>query len=252
MNGFMAFFKKECIENMKNHRLFILFTLFLIFGITNAPIAKYTPDILAALAENIQITLKPSAINSWEQFFKNISGVGFSVVIILFGSCLSHEYTSGTIVLMVTKGLPRSIVVMVKFLVSVLIMSLCFWTCFILTYGYTIYIWPSSSLSNLLEAATLLWLEGILYLSILILGCVCFKQTFSSILFTGSIVALLSLMKHVECLLAVTPVRLSAENVSIILGTVTMSDLYVPIILTLFGIGVSLLLAVVIFDKKIL
>lgn len=49
-----------------------------------------------------------------------------------------------------------------------------------------------------------------------------------------------------------TPLRLSAENVSIILDNVTMSDLYVPIILTLFGIGVSLLLAVVIFDKKIL
>lgn len=252
MNGFKAFFKKECLENLKNYRFIILFALFLIFGITNASVAKYTPEILSALAENVQITLEPLAINSWEQFFKNVSGLGYSVVIILFGSCLSHEYNRGTIVLMVTKGLSRSTVVLVKFIIAVLTMSICYWMCFCVTYGYTVYLWPSSTLSHVAEAAVLLWLEGVLYISILLLGCVCFKQAFSSILFTGGIVAMLALMSYVERLSEIVPVRLSTDNISIISGSVAISELSVPILLTILGIVVMVLLSVTIFDRKIL
>lgn len=252
MNGFKSFFKKEWLENLKNYRFIVLFALFLIFGITNAPVAKYTPEILSALAENVQITLQPSAINSWEQFFKNVSGLGFSVVIIMFGSCLSHEYNRGTIVLMVTKGLSRSTVVLVKFFIAVLTMSVCYWMCFCVTYGYTVYLWPSSTLSHVAEAAVLLWLEGILYVSILLLGCVVFKQTFSSILFTGGFVAVLALLRYVECLSEIVPLRLGTDNISVISGSIAISELYVPILLTILSIVVLVLLSVFIFEKKIL
>ena len=53
----------------------------------------------------------PVALDAWEQFYKNISGVGFSAFIILFGSCMSGEYSKGTLVLLVTRGLPRRAVI---------------------------------------------------------------------------------------------------------------------------------------------
>ena len=61
MKGFAAFFKKEWLENLHNHRLLILAALFLIFGITNAPLAKYTPELLAALADGFTLNVAPVA-----------------------------------------------------------------------------------------------------------------------------------------------------------------------------------------------
>ena len=96
MRGYIAFVKKEFTENMKNYRFLILFAVFLTFGIMSAFLAKFTPEILLALA------------------------------------------------------------------------------------------------------AVLLWIVGFLYLSILMIGCVIFKQTFTSILFTGGIAALISLLGMIE------------------------------------------------------
>lgn len=50
------------------------------------------------------------------------------------------------------------------------------------------------ALPNVALAAVSLWIVGFLYLSILMIGCVVFRQTFTSILFTGGIVALISLL----------------------------------------------------------
>ncbi len=70
MKGFAAFFKKEWLENLHNHRLLILAALFLIFGITNAPLAKYTPELLATLADGFTLNVAPVALDAWTQFFQ--------------------------------------------------------------------------------------------------------------------------------------------------------------------------------------
>jgi ABC-2 type transport system permease protein len=103
MSGYIAFVKKEFTENMKNYRFLILFAVFLIFGIMSAFLAKFTPEILSALAADMEMTSEPVALDAWKQFYKNISGVGFSAFIILFGSCMSNEYSKGTLILMVTQ-----------------------------------------------------------------------------------------------------------------------------------------------------
>lgn len=78
MSGYIAFIKKEFTENMKNYRFLILFAVFLIFGIMSAFLAKFTPEILSALAADMEMTSEPVALDAWKQFYKNISGVGFS------------------------------------------------------------------------------------------------------------------------------------------------------------------------------
>ena len=148
MKGFAAFFKKEWLENLHNHRLLILAALFLIFGITNAPLAKYTPELLASLANGFTLDAAPVALDAWTQFFKNASSLGMSIAIILFGSTLANEYSRGTLVLLVTKGLSRRVVILAKYAVSALIMSGCYWLCYTLTYGYTAYYWPENQLSH--------------------------------------------------------------------------------------------------------
>lgn len=130
MNGYVAFLKKEFTENMKNYRFLILFAVFLIFGLTGPFLAKFMPEILSAVAEEMQMSSAPVALDAWEQFYKNISGVGFSAFIILFGSCMSGEYSKGTLVLLLTKGLPRSAVIFAKYTVAAVLMTVCYWAGF--------------------------------------------------------------------------------------------------------------------------
>ena len=148
MRGYIAFVKKEFTENMKNYRFLILFAVFLTFGIMSTFLAKFTPEILLALA------------------------------------------------------------------------------------------------------AVLLWIVGFLYLSILMIGCVIFKQTFTSILFTGGIVALISLLGMIEPIAKFNPFILTSKNVDLISGEVIPTEFMIPafisVILSLFG----LLTAIRLFNKK--
>ena len=42
MKGYIAFVKKEFVENLKNYRFLILFAIFAIFGMSSAFLAKFT------------------------------------------------------------------------------------------------------------------------------------------------------------------------------------------------------------------
>ena len=56
MKGYIAFIKKEFVENLKNYRFFILFTIFAIFGLSSAFLAKFTPEIIEALGAGFEAT----------------------------------------------------------------------------------------------------------------------------------------------------------------------------------------------------
>lgn len=252
MNGYMAFVKKELTENIKNHRFFIMLTVFLTFGMMSAFLARFTPEILSALAADMEMASEPVALDAWKQFYKNISGVGFSAVIILYGSCLSGEYSKGTLVLMVTKGLSRKAVIFAKYTVAAVLMTISFWGSYAFTYGYTALLWPDTKLSNVALAACALWIVGFLYLSILMVGCVLFRQTFTSILFTGGIVALISLLGIIEPLTKFSPFQLTTQNIDLISGIAAPSDFIMPVLTSVVMSTLGLLLAVKLFNAKAL
>lgn len=250
MSGYIAFVKKEIIENMKNYRFLIMFAVFLIFGIISAFLAKFTPEILSVLAADMEMSSKPVALDAWKQFYKNISGVGFSAFIILYGSCLSSEYSKGTLVLMVTKGLSRSAVILAKYTVAAVLMTISYWAGFAATYGYTAYLWQDTTLSNVALAAFFLWVIGFLYLSILMLGCVIFKQTFTSILFAGGGIAIISLLGMIKPLSKFSPFILTSKNLDLISGTVTKSEFITPMVISVIMTFIGLFIAIKLFNKK--
>ena len=78
MKAFIAFTKKELLEQIRSGRLLITGALFLALGIMNPAVAKLTPWLLKLFADSLAgsgITVTEatvSAIDSWAQFFKNI------------------------------------------------------------------------------------------------------------------------------------------------------------------------------------
>ena len=86
MRIFLSLLKKEAIEGARTKKMISTFILFLFIGLISPLTAKLTPMILQSIARgNIDINVAPpSEIDSWTQFFKNISQIGmFGLAVIL-------------------------------------------------------------------------------------------------------------------------------------------------------------------------
>lgn len=251
MRGYVAFTRKEFIENARNYRLLMMLSLFFFFGLLNPLTAKFTPELLSLLAPEFQEVLPPPvAMDSWVQFYKNVSSLGFSLAIILFSTMLSSEYAKGTLAIMLTKGLSRPAVILAKFTVATAIMTVSMWMCYGITYGYTAFFWHGEALSRTVFAAFALWICGILYVSIIMLGCVLFRQAFTAILFLLGTTTVISLLGMLDIFKNISPMILTTKNVDYISGAIGMSEFTIPIVIALVISAVCLVASIALFDKK--
>lgn len=166
MKSWTAFFKKELLECVRSGKIVILGVLFILFGIMNPAIAKLTPWLFELLSDSLaesgmiftEITI--DALTSWTQFFKNVPIV-LIVFILLYSGIFTKEYESGTLILVLTKGLSRYKVVLAKSALLFLLWTIGYWLCFAVTYGYNAYFWDNGIAIGLLPAAAYWWLFGI-------------------------------------------------------------------------------------------
>lgn len=173
MNVFFAFLKKEFFELSRSGKLLIFGFIFVLFGIMNPAVAKLTPWILEQSADSFsqgivigEVTV--TAMDSWGQFVKNIP-MAMIVMMIMFSSTFTGEYSKGTLIPIVTKGLSRNSIVISKTSVMIITWSIGFGLCFGITYGYTVYYWDNSVVNNLAFMAFCWWIMGIFLICVLTL-----------------------------------------------------------------------------------
>ena len=174
MKMWNALMKKEWMEQARAGKMMILGMIFALFGIMNPAIAKLTPWLLEAMADSLAesgmiITeIKVSALDSWVQFFKNMP-IALIVFVLVEGGIFTREYQSGTLVLTLTKGLDRKMVVLTKAATLFVLWSVGYWLCFGITYGYNMYFWDNSIASHLLFSVTAWWLFGVWVIALMVL-----------------------------------------------------------------------------------
>ena len=174
MKSLIAFIKKEIVEQLRCGRLIILGMMFVVLGIMNPAVAKLTPWLLEVMADSLAesgmsvTSVTVSAMDSWVQFFKNMP-LGLIAFVLLQSSIFTKEYSSGTLVLSLTKGLERFKVVIAKTLLLIVVWTIGFWLCFGITYGYNAYFWDNSVAQNLIFSVVCWWLFGVLVISLIIL-----------------------------------------------------------------------------------
>lgn len=174
MNGFFAFLKKEIFELLRSGKLTVFGFIFFLFGIMNPVVAKLMPWILEMSADSLggqgliigEVTI--TAMDSWVQFVKNIP-MAMIVMLIMFSSTFTGEYSKGTLIPIVTKGLSRNSVVISKTVVMIVVWSAGFWLCFGITYGYNAYYWDNSAVKSLAFMAFCWWLMGLFLICVLTL-----------------------------------------------------------------------------------
>lgn len=172
MRSLLSLVKKELTESFRTGRFAVLTTVFVLLGIMNPAVAKFTPFIMKKFAESMEgfviNDIEVNALTSWMQFFKNIP-LGLIAFVLMYSDIFTKEYKSGTLRILLTKGLPRYKVVLSKALILFVLWSAEYWLCFGVTYGYNAYFWDNSITVNLFSAATDWWIFGIWTISLAVL-----------------------------------------------------------------------------------
>lgn len=253
MRAYTAFTKKEFTEFTRTYKLMILGLVFLFFGVMSPLAAKYMPEIISEfMPAGMEIALTtPTALDAWMQFFKNVSQMGLFVAVILFCGIMSSEYSRGTLVHMLTKGLPRRTVVLAKFTAASLLWTAAYLLCFGTAYGYTWYFWRADAgMEGLYVAIAATWLYGIFLLSITILGSVLFRNSYGCLLFTGIAVVLQILLNMIPKIKEFNPMELITEGTPLLQGQVESTFFLKPTIVGCIGILICVILSCIIFNKK--
>ena len=250
----IAFLKKELLEQIRSGKLLFLGILFVLFGVMNPAVAKLTPWLLETLSDSMAeggmtITIgEVTALDSWVQFFKNIP-MALIAFVLMEGSIFTREYSSGTLLLSLTKGFARYKVVATKALVLTALWSLGYWLCFGITYGYNAYFWDNSVAQNLLFSVLCWWLFGLWVIALLVLFSSLAKENTGVLLGTGGVVLTCSLFSFIPKVQKFLPTQLTDGN-SLIYGAIEM-DKYVPALVIAGAMTlVCFVASIPIFNKK--
>lgn len=253
MKGLPAFFKKEVLELVRTKRMMILLLVFLTIGIMNPAIAKLTPKMMEMASEEytemgiVFTETKITALDSWSQFAKNIP-MALIVLLIMFCGTYTSEYSKGTLIPLLTKGLSRCSVVISKLAVILLTWSAGLWGCFGVTYLYSEYYWDNSVVKQLFFAAFGWWLFGVLMLS-----CIVFFSSFSGsagqvMLGTGGVYFAMSLISMFKKAKEYLPIQL-CDSLSLYKGELAPKYYTTAAVITA-AVSLALMLAAVPLTNK--
>lgn len=162
MRALLTLIRKEYTEAARTGRLLILLLLFVLFGIMNPAIAKLTPRMMELLSDSmaesglIVTDVSVDAMTSWTQFFKNIP-IALIAFVLIFSDIFTKEYKSETLLLILTKGLPRYKVILAKTTLLLSVWTVGYGICFAITYGYTGYFWDNGIVKHLFFSAAMWW-----------------------------------------------------------------------------------------------
>ncbi len=255
MRQFNAFIKKEWMEQSRTNKLLILGIVSVVFGIMSPAVAKLTPVIFEAMSESLSdqgissIQLgEVTAITSWQQFYKNISTL-MIVFVVMASGILTNEYQKGTLINIITKGMPRYKILISKLLVQVTLWTSSYFITFFTTYVYTVYYWDNSEVKHCFFAALLPYIFGLWLIALIFLASTISNNNISVLLFVGGAVALCYLLGIAPDLKEYLPTTLlSAGN--LLAGANLTADYVKATLVTALTGMVAIPVSISAFNKK--
>lgn len=252
MRIFLSLLKKEAIEGARTKKMISTFILFLFIGLISPLTAKLTPLILQSIATgNIDINVAPpSEIDSWTQFFKNISQIGMFGLAIILSTQMANEFQKGTLINLLSKGLPRYQVVLSKIFYNFILWFLAYFCSFILTYFYTKYFFGISfPIRNILMAALLPFIFGLFLISLEILAGVISGNVIGTLILTTVGIVIQLILSIRDEIVKYMPIALIGKPVNLIKG-IGYDDYYVPIITGSILLILCIVISIAIINKK--
>lgn len=252
MKNLYFFTKKELFEAWRTSRLMILIIIFLIFGLMNPLLAKLTPEIVKmtigeALAKTIP---EPTSLDSWTQFYKNLTQMGLIVLALMFSGVVSNEISKGTLINLVTKGLRRWTVIAGKMLSLVLQWTMCLFLTFSVTWVYTVYYFPDHKSPHLFQAVLPMWIFGILLLGLVIFSSTIARNNYEGLLLTGGVIILFVLANLYDKAKYYNPISLVTQNMRFLQKGSVLQDYFSAIIISTVLFILFIVLSILVFNRK--
>lgn len=249
-----AFLKKEWMEWTRTGRALVLVSVFVLFGIMNPAFAKLTPWMMETMSESladagfVTTAVRVDAMTSWAQFYKNIP-VGLIIFILLGSGNFTAEYERGTLILAVTKGLPRRKILAAKAALLYGSWTVLYAVCFGITYGYNAYFWDNGIAEYLLFAAVGTWLFGIWTVALLILFSAVSRSSSQVLMGTGGVAMGVYLLDMFPKLDAFLPAKL-LKGMELMQGVSRPKDYYAGAAAAAVMVVLCMVLAAKCLDRK--
>ena len=254
MKSLLSFMKKEYLETARTGKIVILILLFVLFGIMNPAVAKLTPWMMEMLSDSmaesglIVTNVQVDALTSWTQFFKNIPFALIAFVLI-FSDIFTKEYKSGTLLLVLTKGLSRYKVVLAKTALLLSLWTVGYGICSTITYGYNAYFWDNSITNNLFFSVIIWWLFGVWVVCLIVLFSSLLQNNAGVILCVGGTVLSAYLLSIIPKVKTYSPAVLMNIN-SILMGIEEIDAYIKAIVMTVFLCIVCVAVSIPIVNKR--
>lgn len=253
MKVFIALLKKEYLESVRNKKLFIMSFIFLFLGILGPVTAKISPEILKSflgeeLAKGLQ---KPTFIDSWAQFFKNITQLGFIFIVIIFSNYIVNEFSKKTLVNLVAKGLPRFQIVISKMIFASLLWTVSFIIYCLIFNIYTAYIFKENvEILLAIKASIPISIFGIFLIILECFAGFVFRNTVGALSTLVITIALQFLIGMYDKIAKFLPMFLLSDNINLIKGSISFMDYKYSILTTILLIILMIFTSIFVLNRK--
>lgn len=180
------FLKKERNEIFKTYKIWVVPLVFIFFGFMSPVVTKLLPKILESQMKAQSIAFKmptPTAIESFSQFFKNLSQMGALAVILLSMGIVSEEKAKGTLQLVLTKPVSRTSVIISKLAAQSALISTSLIMGAVCCYVYTLVLFNEGNL-KLFSQSVILY---VVYYLLLVTITLFFSTLFSNQIAAGGL-----------------------------------------------------------------
>lgn len=252
MTQLTVFLRKEVLGGWRNKKIIICGVIFLMVGMLSPFLAKIMPDIFSSMVtDGIQITVStPTSVDSWMQFYGNIGSLGLLVFVILFADTICAEIEQGTLINLITKGLPRQTILLAKTLYLYFLWTLFYAAAFLICLLYTRIYFNDSLTHHLISADFSYWLFGLLSISLLLLSSAFAKNVYQVLLFLAAFYGIGVLGSLFESLQKINPYSLSSQTIAYIQGNSELMDFLPAVLIAVVGSFLSLIISRSIFQKR--
>jgi ABC-2 type transport system permease protein len=172
VTGFVALLRKELLEQWRTARLPLVATVFLLVGLSSPLLARFTPEILKAVAsDQFRVILPtPTAADAYDQLAKNLTQFGALIAVLLAMGSVATEKERGTAALILTKPAGRGAFLAAKLVAIAMTLGVATAIAAAGAWFYTLVLFEPLSIPGFAAAAVLQWLALVAYAAITFLG----------------------------------------------------------------------------------
>jgi len=172
MTGVAVLLRKEILEQWRTTRLALVAIVFLLIGLGSPLLARFTPEILKAVAgDQLPLVLPPpTAADAVDQLAKNVTQFGALIAILLAMGSVATEKERGTAALLLAKPVGRGGFLVAKLVAIGLTLAVALVLAVAGAWFYTLVLFEPLSLGGAVATVVLDWLLLMSWAAITFLG----------------------------------------------------------------------------------